>query len=351
MNFLNKPLYHNSIYDWAISIAIIAGAIILARGIYWLLSQLLKKFTKTLSADLGTQIIDRIDTPVALGIVLIGFRLSIERLTFPRSIENYLQRGFVFMSALAITWLITRIVRAIIEQSFKQYWEKENSRMDEQMLQLSKRASVVILWMLGFVVGLNNAGFDVGALIAGLGIGGLALALAAQDTVKNIIGGLVVFIDKPFRVGDIIKIKDIEGTVVYTGIRSSRIRTAAGRVITIPNAQFSDNAIENISREPSRRVVTNLSLAPETSTDKIDTAVAILKDIADNSEMLNSNDSIYFVERISPASIDISFIYFIRKDQNIHSSQTEINKLILSRFRKEGIEFALPVLPAYQKPA
>lgn len=349
MNFFNRQLYHNNIYDWIISLAIIVASIVLARAIFWLLSKLLKQFSKSLSADLGTQIINRIDTPVALGIVLIGFRLSIERLTFPRSIENYLQRGFVFMSALAITWLITRIVRAVIEHSFKQYWEKENSRMDEQMMQLTKRASVVILWMLGFVVGLNNAGFDVGALIAGLGIGGLALALAAQDTVKNIIGGLVVFIDKPFRVGDIIKVKEVEGTVVYTGIRSSRIRTAAGRVITIPNAQFGDNAIENITREPSRRVVTYLNLVQSTPIEKIDTALSILKEISDNSELLNSNESIYYLERFSQTSIDINFTYFIRKEQNIHLAQTEINKQILDRFRKQGIEFALPVQMVYQK--
>ena len=119
MNFFNRQLYHNNIYDWIISLTIIVASIVLARVIFWLLSKLLKHFSKSLSADLGAQIINRIDTPVALGIVLIGFRFSIERLTFPRSIENYLQRGFVFMSALAITWLITRIVRAIIEHSFK----------------------------------------------------------------------------------------------------------------------------------------------------------------------------------------------------------------------------------------
>lgn len=348
MNFLDRHIYHNSIYDWAISAGIILATILLARVIYWLVSRLLKLFTGN-AAQLANQIINRVDTPVALGIVLLGFRFSIERLSFPRSIDNYLQRGFVFMSALAITWLLTRIARAIIENSFKQYWQKDESRLDEQMLHLTKRSAVIILWLVGIVVGLNNAGFDVGALIAGLGIGGLALALAAQDTVKNIIGGLVVFIDKPFRVGDIIKIKDIEGTIVYTGIRSSRIRTYAGRVITIPNAQFTDNAIENISREPSRRITTYLSLVYETPVEKIEEALAILRDICNKSENVNGSECVYFLERFSPSSVDINFIYFIRKGAGIPDTQTEVNKQVLERFRLAGIEFAYPTQVVHQK--
>src|SRR5690606_15268118 len=97
-------------------------------------------------------------------------------------------------------------------------------------------------------------GFDVGALIAGLGIGGLALALAAQDTVKNIFGGMMMFLDRPFRIGDTIIIDKYEGKVEYIGIRSTRIRLASGRLVIIPNAHFTDKAIENISIEPARRI-------------------------------------------------------------------------------------------------
>lgn len=342
LKFLQYRLYHNSLYEWLIALVIIGVSIVLARIIFWLVSKVLHQYAKRTKTTIDDLLIKRIDTPVAMGIVLIGFRLGIEQLTFSRPIENYLQRGFVFMSALVITWLTTRVVRALIEYYFKTNNDHDSQRLDEQMMQVIKRASVIVIWSLGIVVGLNNAGFDVGALIAGLGIGGLAIALAAQDTVKNIIGGLIVFIDKPFRLGDIVRIKDIEGAVVYMGIRSSRIRTAAGRLITIPNAQFTDSAIENISGEPSKRVVTYLSLIYETPQEKIDEAIQILKNIVEESESVNHYDCIIYLEKFSSSSIDINFTYFIKKQYDIHSAQTEINKAVLHRFRLADIQFAYP---------
>lgn len=349
MNFWNRIIYHNNLIDWLISIGIIVGTIMLARVLYWLFSKTVHQFTRQTQSGLDDLILKRIDTPVILGIVLVGFRFSIERLTFPRVIDNYLQRGFIFMITLAITWFLTRVVRSLIEHWFRQYSEVESGKPDEQMALVAKRGSLIILWSVGFIVGLNNAGFDVGALIAGLGIGGLAIALAAQDTVKNIIGGLIVFIDKPFHLGDAIKIKDIEGTVIYTGIRSTRIRTAAGRIITIPNAQFTDNAIENITREPSRRVVQDLWLHGQTPVDKVDEARAILLDIATKSEFLINNESEVFLERIYPSALEMRFIYFISKGYNFHQSQSEVNKQILLRFQQAGISFADPTQVTYQR--
>jgi MscS family membrane protein len=348
-SFLQHKVYHNTVMSWLTALAILTLAVILARLIYLLISWLVHQFTKRTATELDDMILKRIDTPVALGVILVGFRLAVEQLTFSRPIENYLQRGFVFMSAITITWLLTRIVRAGIEFYFKQNKNVSAGKLDEQMMMLAKRTSVIILWSLGTVVGLNNAGFDVGALIAGLGIGGLALALAAQDTVKNIIGGLVIFIDKPFFLGDVIRIKDIEGTVNYTGIRSTRIRTGAGRVVTIPNAHFTDNPIENISLEPSKRIVTYLPLVYETPAEKIDEAIAILRSIVEANPDVNAYESHIFLEKFNASSVDINFTYFIKKGSDIHSTQTEVNKQVLSRFRVAGIEFAYPTQTVYEK--
>ncbi|MFN8321616.1 MAG: mechanosensitive ion channel family protein [Chitinophagales bacterium] len=349
LKFLQYTVYHNSLYDWLVALGIIIISVVAARIIFWLISKVLHQYAKQTETSIDDLIIKRIDTPVALGIVLIGFRLAIEQLTFSRPVENYLQRGFVFMSALTITWFITRVFRALIEYYFRNNKEHENNRLDEQMLQVSKRAVVFVLWPLGIVVGLNNAGFDVGALIAGLGIGGLAIALAAQDTVKNIIGGLIVFMDKPFRFGDVVKVKDIEGTVVYTGIRSTRIRTGAGRLVTIPNAQFTDSAIENITVEPAKRIVTYLSLPYETTSDKIDEAILILQNIIEESPDVNHYDSIVFLEKFSASSIEINFTYFIKKQSDVHTTQTAINKAVLQKFKQAGIEFAYPTQKVVQK--
>lgn len=350
LNFFSQKIWNNTIYEWLFSLAIVVVSVVVARVVYWLLRGVLRRITKESASELDDIIIKRIDAPIALGVVLIGIRYALKLLEFPRLLNHYVHRGFVLMSALAITWLITRIVRSLIEYYFKQYYDKENGKTDEQMIMTAKRASIVIIWAVGFIVGLNNAGFDVGALIAGLGIGGLAIALAAQDTVKNIIGGMVIFMDKPFRMGDVIKIKEVEGTVIYTGIRSTRLRTGAGRIITIPNAFFTDNSIENITVEPSKRIVTYLSLPYETPAGKIDEAISILKGIVEQSPGVNHYDAIIFLEKFSPSSVDINFTYHIKKGSDIHTTQTEVNRDIISKFRGAGIEFAYPTQVTLERP-
>ncbi len=342
LNFFNQKIYNNTLYDWIFSLSIIVASVVFARLIYWLISKILKRYTEKTDTDIDDLIIKRIDAPIALGVILIGIRYALKLLEFPKLVNGYVHRGFVLMVALTVTWLLTRIVRGFIEYYFRHNVEGADGKSDRQIVMMAKRASVILIWALGIVVGLNNAGFDVGALIAGLGIGGLALALAAQDTVKNIIGGLVVFIDKPFYIGDVIRIKEIEGTVVYTGIRSTRIRTGAGRVITIPNAQFTDNAIENITLEPAKRIINHLSLPYETPTEKIDEAITILKAIIEHSPDVNHYDSIIFLEKFSPSSVDINFTYFIKKGSDNHATQTDINLQVLQKFKQAGIEFAYP---------
>lgn len=342
LNFFDQKIYNNPLYDWIISLGIVIISVVAARIIYWLIRVVLNQYTKHTKTELDDLIIKRIDTPIALGVVLIGMRYALKLLTFPHLLNNYVHRGFVLMVTLTFTWLLTRIVRASIEYYFRQNSENVESKTEKQIMLVANRATVIVLWSIGAVVGLNNAGFDVGALIAGLGIGGLALALAAQDTVKNIIGGLVVFFDKPFYIGDVIRVKEVEGTVVYTGIRSTRIRTGSGRLITIPNAQFTDNAIENITLEPSKRIVVYLSLPYETPAEKIDEAILILKNIVQESPDVNHYDCIIFLEKFSPSSLDINFTYFIKKGSDTHTTQTDVNREVIRKFKSAGIEFAYP---------
>ena len=125
-----------------------------------------------------------------------------------------------------------------------------------------------VVWILGVITAMNNAGFDVGALLAGVGIGGLAMAMAAKDFVANIFGGVTVFVDKPFKVGDRIVVDGIDGTVQEIGIRSSRLITLQGRMVTIPNNSFTNSPVENITAEPSRKVSVTLGLTYDTSPEK-----------------------------------------------------------------------------------
>lgn len=346
-----KTYYHNTLEDWLISTAIITGAILLARGVFWIFKLILKQITSRTATNLDDLIIERIQRPVLLMIVLLGTRYALERLEFTERFDLWIQRGFIFSITLNAAWFLISILESLIETYLVPYSKKEAHRIDEQMLLVTRRTVHALIWTIGIIAGLNNAGFDVGALIAGLGIGGLALALAAQDTVKNIFGGMVIFIDKPFRIGDQIRIDNIEGAVIYIGVRSTRLRTLNGRVVTIPNLQFSDRPIENISNEIGRRVNTTLGLTYNTSSERMELALKLLREISDNNKHLIEHErTMIFFEKFNAYSLDVNFYYFIRTEQDILATQSIINLQILKTFNEHKLEFAFPTQTVlYQK--
>jgi MscS family membrane protein len=226
--------------------------------------------------------------------------------------------------------------------------EKTENQLDDQILPIIQKSLKIVIWIIAIVVGLNNAGYNVGTLLAGLGIGGLAFAMAAKDSVSNLFGGITVLMDKPFKVGDRIIVGGFDGNVVEIGMRSTRLKTLAGRIVTIPNKIFTDSNIENVTSEPSRRIVLKLSLVYGTTPEKMEEAVLILENINLKSENTEQVTSISF-DSFSSYSLDITFIYFIIKEKDVYKTQTEINTKILKEFEQNGLEFAFPTQIIYSK--
>ena len=348
MEFLNQSFYGNTISSWAISLGIVVGAIIVAKICYWAIGKYVKKITAKTKSNLDDLLVDKLEEPIVYAIGILGFYWGFQRLTFGENIDTFFAHIFTFIFTLNVTWLIVRTIDAIIVEYLTPMVSKSESDLDDQLLPLLRKLFKIILWALGIVIGLNNVGFDVGAVIAGLGIGGLALALAAQDTVKNIFGGIMVYVDKPFKVGDRIQIHGYDGFVEEVGIRSTRLRTLEGRLVTLPNAHFSDEAVENVTLEPSRKVVVNLGLTYETSPEKMELAINILKEISAGNPDLEENHLVSF-NNWGDFSMGIMYIYFIKPTSDILQTQTDINMAILKRFNAEGLDFAYPTQMIYKK--
>lgn len=346
--FLNQTFYGNKISEWAISLGILLSAIIIAKICYWAIGKYLKKITEKTKTNLDDLLVDKLEEPVVYAIGILGFYWGFQRLHFGPGVDNFFAHTFTFIFTLNVTWLIVRTLDAIIQEYLTPLVSKTESDLDDQLLPLLRKLIKIILWTLGIVIGLNNIGFDVGAVIAGLGIGGLALALAAQDTVKNIFGGIMVYVDKPFKVKDRIKIHGYDGFVEEVGIRSTRLRTLEGRLVTLPNAHFSDEAVENVTLEPSRKVVVNLGLTYETSPEKMEQALEILEDITNKNENLEEDRLICF-NNWGDFSMGILYIYYIKPTADIFKTQTEINMSILKQFNAEGLDFAYPTQMIYKK--
>jgi MscS family membrane protein len=234
---------------------------------------------------------------------------------------------------------------------FTKMAKRTESKLDDMMapvLRKSLRVSVVILVLVQIAQILSDK--PITSIIAGLGIGGLAIALAAQDSIKNFFGSIVLFVDKPFEIGDRVIIDGHDGTVEIVGFRSTKIRTLAGDLVTVPNGELANKTIQNIGKRPYIKRVANITITYDTPPEKIDRAIEILKEILHNHEGMHADlpPRIFFSE-FNPDSLNIIVFYWYHPpDYWEYMAFTErFNKEVFRRFNEEGIEFAFPTQTVY----
>jgi len=341
MEKLDSIIYFgNSLTSWLISLAFIVGSVILARIVNVIFSKVVKKYTASTENDLDDKIADQIEEPIAIAFVLLGFWLAYSHLVFEGSGET-IAKIFQIAFVLDLTWLVSRLLDAIVEGLLIRSAARSESSMINQIGPILRKTIRSVVWILGVITAMNNAGFDVAAMLAGVGIGGLAMAMAAKDFVANIFGGVTVFVDKPFKVGDRIVVNGIDGTVQEIGIRSSRLITLQGRLVTIPNNSFTNSPVENITAEPSRKVSITLGLTYDTAPEKVQLAVAILKEIVGNHSDTENDFTVWF-SSFGDFSLNVSCTYYINKTGHWADTPGEINLTILEKFNAEKLDFAFP---------
>ncbi|MHC4886510.1 MAG: mechanosensitive ion channel family protein [Planctomycetota bacterium] len=344
--YLDKTFYGNTVLQWLTCMAIVLGVAIAARVLYRVFKTTVKKLTEKTESRLDDIVVDMVEEPIVGVVLILGVWYATTVLTLSQSLSTVIGHIMQFMLTMMVAWCVSRLMEVLFEEHLVPLAEKSENTMDDLILPIVRRGTKIIIWSIGVIVGLNNAGQDVAALIAGLGIGGLALAMAAKDTVANIFGGFTIFTDKPFSINDRIKVGGHEGTVTEIGVRSTRLKTLAGRVVTIPNSRFADSAVENVSWEPTRKIILELGLTYDTAPEAMEKATKILKTIADENEGVRE-DPVIFFSGFGDFAMTIKFIYYIIKGSDIAGTQHGVNMAILKHFNEAGLEFAFPTQTLY----
>jgi len=345
-NLFTQTYYGNTVQEWAISAAVIILSVVVGKAIYWVFSNVVRKLTAKTETKLDDILIDMVEEPLVVTLILAGVWFGLSLLNMPEGLEVFIGNMIQFLIVMMVAWLIVRLLDAIFENILIPLSDKTEGDLDDQLLPILRKGTRIAVWTMATIIGLNNAGYDVAALIAGLGIGGLALAMAAKDTVSNVFGGFTIFTDKPFTINDRVKIAGYDGTIKEIGVRSTRLITLEGRTVTIPNAKFSDTPIENVSWEPSRKIKLVLGLTYDTTPENMQKAMDILHEIAEAQDGLEEKRTVFF-SGFGDSAMEISFIYYISKGASIAGVQSDINLAILTRFNAEGLEFAFPSQTLY----
>jgi MscS family membrane protein len=207
-----------------------------------------------------------------------------------------------------------------------------------------KKTLITIFIVFGLLMVVQSLGYDVKALLAGLGIGGLAFALAAQDTLANVFGSIVVAIDQPFKIGEFVKIGAFSGAVEDIGLRSTKLRAADKSLIVIPNKTVAAEGITNLARFTRRRAEQVLGLTYDTTADQMSGIVADIEKILANDPYVDPASVLVYFRDYSASSLDIWVVYETRDaDFKKHmAKRQELNLRFMRAVEARGLSFAFP---------
>ena len=342
---LEKEILGNSIGTWGLSILTVLGAIIVVKLFSLFSQKVLKPLITRTKTHLDDVIYYSVESPIKFAVMLLGIWIAIHRLVYPDNFVKVVDNTYRILIILNITWIFVRLGGGILQI----YWGRLVDGQANKMMPVVRRSLLVVVWTIGIVMALSNIGVDISALLGTLGIGGIAFALAAQDTVKNVFGAFTIFTDRPFGIGDVIRLDSYEGTVIDVGIRSTKIMGYDRRIITFPNYKVTDASIINISSEPMRRVLMNLGLTYDTTPEKMKEALDILRALPAKVENASSNpqDIIANFSEYADSALMITYIYYIEKQGDIGKVTSNMNMEILTAFNKAGLNFAFPTQTIY----
>jgi MscS family membrane protein len=231
----------------------------------------------------------------------------------------------------------------VFETYGEQFAERTDSKMDDQVLPILRRLSKLVLWVAALLLVLDNMGFDVMTLITGLGIGGLAIAMAAKETIAHLLGGVTIFVDQPFRVGDSVDLSGTSGKVEEVGLRTTRVRSWEGNLVIIPNATTANGKVENISQRPKIRVRFVLGLQYSTPVDKCRDAVDRVVEAIQQATETTDDPVCQFVS-FGESALDFQVTYYIPTSASLNDVKHDVNLAIMDALSAAGVSLAFPTM-------
>ncbi len=258
------------------------------------------------------------------------------------------------IAAIAVAYALYRLVD-VIEFYLNRLVGKTETKLDDMLVPVVRKAMrVTIAIVAALLISENILGANVKSLLLSAGVGGIAIALAAKETIANFFGSITIFTDRPFQMGELIKIEGHFGPVEEVGFRSTRVRTLDGHLVTVPNSVIANSIVENVGQRPFIRRKSNITITYDSGHTKAKKAVEIIKEILANVPEANTDPEklprVYFSD-FNDCSLNIYMSYWVKPPDYwlYHEVNQRVNLEMMKRFEAEGIEFAFPTQTLYVK--
>tara|TARA_B100000029_G_scaffold201128_1_gene199356 strand:- start:9569 stop:10687 length:1119 start_codon:yes stop_codon:yes gene_type:complete len=302
-------------------------------------------FLKDKGKEEAKNVVSLIERPLSLLIILLATQAGIEaeNIKISESVDGIIEKTFLILLTITLARLAKHVLDFVFATVLEPIAKKSEGRIDDQIIGLLKNSSGGLIWIIAGTVIISGFGYDVKALVAGLGIGGLAFAFAAKDTLAQAFGGIVLFMDRPFEVGDSVEIDGVRGDVEEIGLRSTKLRGLDKTAVIIPNATVASATITNRSRRSGFRQEVMLGLVYDTPIDLIKKAKTTLEEIIKKHPETKNKCWVNLLE-FADSSLNLEVVYWIKKKSggDLRKVRHEINITILEEFNNLGLDFAFP---------
>ena len=340
--------FHNRLFGvqlWkyvALLILCLCG-LLLRKVIAFIVEKQLRELAARLGQAWAARVVNVVASPGATLVMAFVLRLLYPQLRLPVQAALILSSAVRIAIVMSIVWAAYRLVDLLAE-SLAHRAATTDSKLDDQLVPLLRKALKIVVVLAGGLFVLQNLDVDVGSLLAGLGIGGIAVALAAKDTLANFFGSVMIFLDRPFQIGDWVRIEGTEGVIEEVGFRSTRIRTFYNSLVTIPNAKFTESEIDNLGRREYRRCFVTLNLTYDTTPDQMQAFVEGVRAIIAANPKTRKDYYEVHMSAFGAHSLDV-MVYFFFKVETWSEELQERHRIFLEimRLAKDlDVSFAFP---------
>lgn len=344
-SILQYPIFGLPVEKYIITFVFILAGFI-ARWLIITVMNRLQRLAKKSRTTLDDIFIEALSKPLGAAAALMGIWIALAVLplpTEPINVHRLVHSAMESAVVVVAIWFGVRIIDRL-GRYWKELSAKTETRLDDQLVPIVTKSAKVFLWIVGGVIVVQNMGYSVGSILAAFGLGGAAIAFAAKDTLSNFFGAIVIFIDRPFHVGDWIEVGDFEGTVEEVSLRVTRIRTFPNSLITVPNAIFTTSAINNWSRMKKRRVKLTIGVTYDSTREQLNEAVKAIRKILKEDEQIHQGFHMVNFVDFGAYSLDILvYCFSITTNWAEHLQvRQELLLKIMKAIRELGLEFAFP---------
>jgi MscS family membrane protein len=320
----------------------LAAAILLRRLVTTIIFNLLKRLAAKTETTLDDKLFPALEAPVATFVMVTGIFAALKVLKLSETVDRSIGYGSTVAFSLVIFWGLLRAFNAILDHASEM--AKERQMGVAAFMPWIKKTLVALFVVIGVLITIQSLGYNVSTILSGLGIGGLAFALAAQDTIANLFGSLVVAIDQPFKVGETVKIGANTGTVEEIGLRSTKIRLVDKSLVVIPNKLVSSEAITNLSRFTQRRIEQVIGINYDATPEQLRFIVEDIRQCILAEAAVDTNSVMVFFRDLSASSLDLWIVYVAQGPdfQQSLALKQRVNLEIMRLVAARGLMFAFP---------